>query len=208
MGVHNKQHIELVHCGPAVIAQPLYQTTTDLDLEDGVQYVTLEEFFNDTKSEIVTSTNQEISSALQSLTGDTADQIIQQHQVPQQVQQHQLLPQQQQQQQQPQHQLQQQQHQLQQQQQLQPQQQQQQPAQALPSSKAASQMPNSPLTPSPSSSSSADFELNPKHLDLDHESYKFPDRIQNSISKRSNSITSEKQLNFRETMISRTPSRD
>merc|ERR1712045_543289 len=180
MGVHNKQHIELVHCGPAVIAQPLYQTTTDLDLEDGVQYVTLEEFFNDTKSEIVTSTNQEISSALQSLTGDTADQIIQQHQVPQQIQQHQL----------------------------QPQQQQQQPAQALPSSKAASQMPNSPLTPSPSSSSSADFELNPKHLDLDHESYKFPDRIQNSISKRSNSITSEKQLNFRETMISRTPSRD
>ena len=44
--------------GPAVIAQPLYQTSTaDLDLEDGVQYVTLEEFFND-KSEIVTSTNQ------------------------------------------------------------------------------------------------------------------------------------------------------
>jgi len=210
--VHNKQHIELVHCGPAVIAQPLYQSSTaDLDLEDGVQYVTLEEFFND-KSEIVTSTNQEISSALQSLTGDTADQIIQQHQVPQQIQQHQipqqqLLPQQQQQ---PQHQLQQQQqqHQLQQQQQLQPQQQQQQPAQALPSSKAASQMPNSPLTPSPSSSSSADFELNPKSLDLDHESYKFPDRIQNSISKRSNSIASEKQLNFRETMISRTPSRD
>merc|ERR1712045_900040 len=90
----------------------------------------------------------------------------------------------------------------------QPQQQQQQPAQALPSSKAASQMPNSPLTPSPSSSSSADFELNPKSLDLDHESYKFPDRIQNSISKRSNNIASEKQLNFRETMISRTPSRD
>merc|ERR1712045_27940 len=86
MGVHNKQHIELVHCGPAVIAQPLYQTTTDLDLEDGVQYVTLEEFFNDTKSEIVTSTNQEISSALQSLTGDTTDQIIHQHQVPQQLQ--------------------------------------------------------------------------------------------------------------------------
>merc|ERR1719492_412867 len=159
--VHNKQHIELVHCGPAVIAQPLYQSSTaDLDLEDGVQYVTLEEFFND-KSEIVPSTNQEINSALQSLTGDTADQIIHQHQVPQQIQQHQipqqqLLPQQQQQQ-----------------QQLQPQQQQQ-PAQALPSSKAASQMPNSPLTPSPSSSSSADFELNPKHLDLDHESYKFP----------------------------------
>ena len=47
--------------GPAVIAQPLYQTTTDLDLEDGVQYVTLEEFFNDTKSEIVTSTNQGIT---------------------------------------------------------------------------------------------------------------------------------------------------
>ena len=44
--------------GPAVIAQPLYQSSTaDLDLEDGVQYVTLEEFFND-KSEIVTSTNQ------------------------------------------------------------------------------------------------------------------------------------------------------
>ena len=46
--------------GPAVIAQPLYQSSTaDLDLEDGVQYVTLEEFFND-KSEIVTSTNQGI----------------------------------------------------------------------------------------------------------------------------------------------------
>ncbi len=57
----------------------------------------------------------EISSALQSLTGDTADQIIQQHQVPQQLQhqipQQQLLPQQQQQQQQPQHQQLQQQHQ-------------------------------------------------------------------------------------------------
>ena len=46
--------------GPAVIAQPLYQSSTaDLDLEDGVQYVTLEEFFND-KSEIVPSTNQGI----------------------------------------------------------------------------------------------------------------------------------------------------
>ena len=52
---------------------------------------------------------------------------------------------------------------------------------AQPSSKTASQMPSSPLTPSPSSTSSQDYDLN----NLDDNQYKFPAGIQNSILKRS-----------------------
>ena len=52
---------------------------------------------------------------------------------------------------------------------------------AQPSSKSAAQMPSSPLTPSPSSTSSQDYDLN----NLDDNQYKFPAGIQNSILKRS-----------------------
>merc|ERR1712029_433007 len=71
---------------------------------------------------------------------------------------------------------------------------------AQPSSKSAAQMPSSPLTPSPSSTSSQDYDLN----NLDDNQYKFPAEIQNSILKRS--ANDSVQLNFREDMISRVPS--
>lgn len=160
--VHNKHQIEL-HCGPAVIAQPLYQATAS-DLaeitDSSVQYVTLEEFFDDKTDLLSNTTNQEITETLKSLENPPDHQTV--IQVPHiQV-----------------------------------------PAQAGQNNQKSSQMhDSSPLTPSPSSTSSQDYDLN----NLDNDEYKLPNGLQNSILKRSTANNSD-QLNFREDMISRVPS--
>lgn len=174
--VHNKHQIEL-HCGPAVIAQPVYSDPDELELNPSIQYVTLEEFFDDKSSEVGTSTvnQEELSSTLQSLEAEGNVIAHQQCSTPQQIvhhtdqvpQTHQVV--------------------------------QVTSAQAIPNSKA-SQMPSSPLTPSPSSTSSQDYDLN--HLDESH--YKFPTGVHNSISTK-RSANHPAELNFRESMISRVP---